>query len=538
MVLAEVAPRLFLGDAHAASDAALLRRSGITHIVRCGCKAYHGADSFLYHHFALRDGEADAHRFGAAALPAIGFIAEALRGGEHSGVLVHCKAGMCRSPSLVIAYLHGCGGMTIAAASELVSVARPKVRPRASFLHSFQLTWAAAAATAAAVTASRSDDDASKGRCGDGKGDGDRGGHRDRDRQGRTEESRKGVREHGVVGGAGNAPPRPPPPPPQLPSMTLVDAASVVPRPDAAFSTFSATGWDFPYQALAGVASRNDVPAAVDALLLSSASVRVAFLARSRGYFRWLRRRSFGDVAGGREDEHVFLEMATRTHAVARDLAAAAASSWLPPVSLPSSSSSSSSSSTVHPAAALIALIPQVRYRPPKHADWGSLDERVWRTPGRAMGAKDHAVWVRRMRWGRVGTAQSVARGLKAQARLDTEAGRVVQATKYHLKRACGVVRHLRTQMREGRAEAKVEARRAAAGGGGGSSGGSGGGGGGGGGGDGGGDGKGGRGGEREAGNAKRREGMVARLQKKMEEAVFLHMKIAVFKRRYQQTDA
>ena len=315
--------------------------------------------------------------------------------------------------------------------------------------------------------------------------------------------------------------------------MTLIDAASVVPRPDAAFSTFSNTGWDFPYQALAGVASRNDVPAAVDALLLSSASVRVAFLARSRGYFRWLRRRSFGDVAGGREDEHVFLEMATSTHAVARDLAAAAASSWLPPVSLPSSPSSSS---TVHPAAALIALIPQVRYRPPKHADWGSLDERVWRTPGRAMGAKDHAVWALRMRWGRVATAQSVARGLKAQARLDTEAGRVVQATKYHLKRACGVVRHLRTQMREGRAEAKVEARRAAAAGGGGSSGGRGGGGGVGGGG--GGDGKGGKGGEREAGNAKRREGMAARLQKKMEEAVFLHMKIAVFKRRYQQTDA
>jgi predicted protein tyrosine phosphatase len=130
---------LFLGDATAAADAAQLRTAGITHIVRCGSRAFHSDADFAYHHLAVRDGEQDAEKFGVAALAAVQFISDSVAGG--GTVLVHCKAGMCRSPTLAVLYLHAARGMPLDVADAHVRQRRPVIRPRASFVDAFLDAW-------------------------------------------------------------------------------------------------------------------------------------------------------------------------------------------------------------------------------------------------------------------------------------------------------------------------------------------------------------------------------------------------------------
>lgn len=50
------------------------------------------------------------------------------------GVLVHCKGGISRSPSVVVAFLMHGEGLSLVAALEVCSLARPAARPREIFL--------------------------------------------------------------------------------------------------------------------------------------------------------------------------------------------------------------------------------------------------------------------------------------------------------------------------------------------------------------------------------------------------------------------
>jgi hypothetical protein len=96
----EVLANLYLGDREDSRDRAALARRGITHVANCAAElpnAFPGA--FRYHAMDLRDPDPDfCRRVGAAV--------EFIDSGRASGaVLVHCTAGVSRSPAVVLSYL-------------------------------------------------------------------------------------------------------------------------------------------------------------------------------------------------------------------------------------------------------------------------------------------------------------------------------------------------------------------------------------------------------------------------------------------------
>ena len=128
----EVVPNLFISGEALAMSEERLRQLGIGAIVACGCKSHFPA-KFLYHEVHVQD-NANA-RIGHLLRPAANFIAKALDAGQP--VLVHCKAGICRSATVIIAYLlmhrRDLVG-SVADALALVRAARPCAFPREEFL--------------------------------------------------------------------------------------------------------------------------------------------------------------------------------------------------------------------------------------------------------------------------------------------------------------------------------------------------------------------------------------------------------------------
>ena len=125
-------PNLFISGEALAMSEERLRQLGIGAIVACGCKSHFPA-KFLYHEVHVQD-NANA-KIGHLLRPAANFIAKALAAGKP--VLVHCKAGICRSASVIIAYLlmHRrdlVGSVDDALA--LIKAARPCAFPREEFL--------------------------------------------------------------------------------------------------------------------------------------------------------------------------------------------------------------------------------------------------------------------------------------------------------------------------------------------------------------------------------------------------------------------
>jgi hypothetical protein len=106
---------------------------GIKRIVACGCEPTFPAE-FQYMHVRLRD-----HAEAKVSLyldPAADFIHAGLQAGE--GVLVHCHAGICRSSTMVIAYLlkhrrDALRATTLPDALELLRRSRPAANPRPEF---------------------------------------------------------------------------------------------------------------------------------------------------------------------------------------------------------------------------------------------------------------------------------------------------------------------------------------------------------------------------------------------------------------------
>ena len=151
---APIVDGLYLSGEDTARNPEQLRSLGIKSIVACGCPA-HFPNEFRYLRVTLPD-HADAH-VDRWLDPTADFISDSLRIGA---VLVHCKAGICRSPTMVIAYLlkhrQAMEAPDVAAALALVRSARPCASPRAKFITALDAfaqrnLWLAPGAASSAV---------------------------------------------------------------------------------------------------------------------------------------------------------------------------------------------------------------------------------------------------------------------------------------------------------------------------------------------------------------------------------------------------
>jgi len=130
-----VAPGLFLGNKQAAADVDLLDRKGIVAVCAVGARqVFRGAG----HHVSIEDDGSDSMlpHFEAAC----NFIHEHHRPEQPmaGAVLVHCKGGISRSPTVVIAYLMKHYNLSLTSAMEVCCLARPAARPRENFLQDLE----------------------------------------------------------------------------------------------------------------------------------------------------------------------------------------------------------------------------------------------------------------------------------------------------------------------------------------------------------------------------------------------------------------
>ncbi|XP_045897754.1 dual specificity protein phosphatase 18 isoform X2 [Micropterus dolomieu] len=128
MAVSQITPTLFLSGAEGPLNAALVSQKGITLIVNAtvshASPAYPGVECVRVPVSDLPSARLGDH---------FDRVAERIHGNRAGGTLVHCAAGMSRSPALVMAYLMRYRGVTLRQAHRWVQDSRPYVRLNAGF---------------------------------------------------------------------------------------------------------------------------------------------------------------------------------------------------------------------------------------------------------------------------------------------------------------------------------------------------------------------------------------------------------------------
>ncbi|KAM9844793.1 LOW QUALITY PROTEIN: dual specificity protein phosphatase 18 [Aulostomus maculatus] len=128
MSISQITTTLFLSGADTPLNAALVTQKGITLIVNATlshrCPAYPGVECVRVPVSDLPNARLGDH---------FDWVAKRIHGNRGGGTLVHCAAGMSRSPALVMAYLMRYRGVTLQQAHRWVQDSRPFVRLNVGF---------------------------------------------------------------------------------------------------------------------------------------------------------------------------------------------------------------------------------------------------------------------------------------------------------------------------------------------------------------------------------------------------------------------
>lgn len=129
----KVYPHIYIGNAKFASDKALLKGLGITHIVNAAQEIpdfFKGDSSFQYLHLKMDDiPEENASRFFQVSSD---FIMNAIKNG--GTVLVHCAMGISRSVTILMYYLMKTLHISSEEALQMVRNCRPIAQPNPGFM--------------------------------------------------------------------------------------------------------------------------------------------------------------------------------------------------------------------------------------------------------------------------------------------------------------------------------------------------------------------------------------------------------------------
>ncbi|XP_044532977.1 dual specificity protein phosphatase 3 [Gracilinanus agilis] len=136
----EVTPRIYVGNATVAQDLARLKQLGITHVLNAaeGLSFMHVNTNALFYegtnitYLGIKANDTEEFNLSAYFEKAADFIDNALAQ-KNGKVLVHCREGYSRSPTLVIAYLMLRQKMDVRSAVSLVRQNR-EIGPNDGFL--------------------------------------------------------------------------------------------------------------------------------------------------------------------------------------------------------------------------------------------------------------------------------------------------------------------------------------------------------------------------------------------------------------------
>jgi len=134
--LGEICDKIYLGSKSSAESRINLQEHGITHVINTTEETDEKfPESFKY--LSVKIWDSPTQEILPYFEECFNFIDNALE--QNGAVLVHCAAGISRSPSFVIGYLMRKRRMSFEDAFQLVKSKRPIIEPNYGFIHQLQL---------------------------------------------------------------------------------------------------------------------------------------------------------------------------------------------------------------------------------------------------------------------------------------------------------------------------------------------------------------------------------------------------------------
>lgn len=126
-------PSIFIGPVSAASSISLLQANSISHVLSVGTSPSSKVPGVAYHRVSVTDSPSSSILKISGTTCDI--IEAALQSNNGTGrILVHCSAGISRSPAVVAAYLMKYHDMSLRMALGQIVRSRPQASPNSGFL--------------------------------------------------------------------------------------------------------------------------------------------------------------------------------------------------------------------------------------------------------------------------------------------------------------------------------------------------------------------------------------------------------------------